>query len=177
MKILSTVFLLLVTSFRLADGFYGLSFTTVDGAKVAMSTLAGKKVILFAINGSHPDLTTLRYVDSIGVQDQDSVAVLAFPALDLDSTATSPALSRMRDSLGLHLLIAQPVWVQKGAGAGQDPVFQWLTSISQNGHFNRDVEEEGQLFVVSRHGMLYSIVNRNMVHAILTNVINTGVRE
>jgi len=160
-----------------AGDFYDLSFTASNGNVISLRSFTGKKVIIFPFNGRHPDLQTLRILDSVAVKNQDSVVVLAFPALDFDSTATIQMVDKMHDSLGLHLTAGQPVWAEKTSSRGQDPIFQWLTSMDQNHHFNRDVEEEGQLFVISKRGMLYSVINKDLAPTLLKRAIETNVKE
>lgn len=177
MKILIKTLFFLSALVRPAGDFYDLSFTASNGSVISLRSFTGKKVIIFPINGRHPDLQTLRILDSVAVKNQDSIVVLGFPALDFDSTATTQMVGKMHDSLGLHLTFGQPVWAGKTSLRGQNPIFQWLTSMDQNHHFNRDVEEEGQLFVVSKRGMLYSVINKDLAPALLKRVIATNVKE
>lgn len=177
MKMTIIVVALLAGALSSTSPFYRLSYTSLDGTQVSMFTLTNRKIILFPFKGAHPDVALLRFLDSVGTKNKDSVTILAFPALELDSSATIPAVTRMHDSLGLKLAMAQPSRVQKSAGPAQNPVFQWLTSMDQNKHFNRDVEEEGQLFFISRRGNLYSVINKSAARAVTMRVIQTAVKE
>lgn len=177
MKYMIVFFALLTMSSRFSGSFFDLSFTGLDGKTVATSVLKGKKVIVFAFNGVHPDWRMLKSMDSIQRANADSVTVLAFPGLEFDSSASTQRVTSIRDSLRLQLLIAQPSRVTKASGTGQIPLFQWLTSVQGNGHFNRDVEEEGMLFVVSSGGTLYSIINWGLVGPVLPRSLRAVVKE
>jgi glutathione peroxidase-family protein len=177
MKHIIVAMIIFLNCFIRGASFYNLSYTRLDGTSISLSTYQGKKVIVFPFNGIAPDISMLRYMDSVFRVHQDSVVVLAVPGLEFDSTANSDVLSNLHDSLGLQFTMAQPVKVEKGSGAGQAPLFQWLTTMTINGHFNRDVEAPGQLFVISKKGTLYSVINSTLYRSVLGGVINTTVRE
>ena len=154
------------------SGFYSLSCTRLDGSSMALSSLQGKKVLLFAFNGSNPNWGMLKAVDSIQKLHADSMAVIAFPALDFDSAVNATYLGKIHDSLGLGLTFAQPGFVKRQAGQQQLALFQWLTSMTGNGHFNRDVEKEGQIFIVNGKGTLYSIIEEQTYRWALLRILS-----
>lgn len=158
----------------LGTSIYDLSFTRLDGTTVNMGDFRGKKLIVFAFNSRKPDKGLLQRLDSVQRRISDSVVLIAIPALDLDSTSDLPSLTHLKDSLGLVLNIGQPTYVRKASGASQMPLFQWLTSVSQNTHFDRDVEEEGMLFFVNTKGELYSIINNGLSQALLPEILQKG---
>jgi glutathione peroxidase-family protein len=158
-KILITL-LLPLSLLSPGSSFYSLSYTRIDGTVIPFSTLQGKKVVLLAFDGIRTDWGLLRAVDSLQKLRPDSLAVIAFPALDFDTGVNVSYLQHIHDSLGLGLPLAAPGYVQRRAGQGQQSVFQWLTTMSQNTHFNRDVEADGQLFIVSGKGTLYAVIQK-----------------
>jgi glutathione peroxidase-family protein len=170
-------FLILSLSKVVGQGFYGFSYTALNGSTVSTSAYGGKRVIVFAFAGGHPDTSMLLYMDSVYVQHQDSIAVIAFPALDLDSTVTTGGLTNLWASMHLHMNVAQPVAVQKGSGTNQIPLFQWLTTMDQNTHFGRDVEGDGQLFVISKKGSLYGVIIKNGSRLVLSGVIGMNTNQ
>jgi glutathione peroxidase-family protein len=52
-------------------------------------------------------------------------------------------------------------------GENQHPLFKWLTHLNKNTHFDRDVEETGQLFIISKKGTLYGILGRQVSTALV----------
>jgi glutathione peroxidase-family protein len=161
---------LIASANAFGGNFYSLSFTRLDGTTVSTSGYKGKKVIIYVFNGGHPNLGTLLAMDSIQRSNVDSVVVLAFPALDFDSSVKSRSLKALSDSLGLSLVMAQPCRAKRAAAA-QHPLFSWLTTISANSHFGRDVEDDGMLFVISKQGSLYAVINGGMYPAVLPQVL------
>jgi glutathione peroxidase-family protein len=175
MKLLFSLLLFALFPVRNAGNFFTLSFTRLDGTVVSTSAYQGKRVIVFAFNGAHPNISILHAMDSIQKANPDSLMVLAFPALEFDSSANVQTVTSVRDSMGLSLIIGQPCSVTKASGSAQIPLFQWLTSIQGNGHFSRDVEEEGMMFIVGKRGTLYSVINAGLYTAILPKVLKVSV--
>jgi glutathione peroxidase-family protein len=172
MKLVLIAYLYPLLFLPAGGSFYSLSCTRLDGSMIALSSLQGKKVLLFAFNGSNPNWGMLRAIDSIQKLHADSMSVIAFPALDFDSAVNTIYLGKMHDSLGLHLTFAQPGFVKRKAGQRQLVLFQWLTSMTGNGHFNRDVEKEGQIFVVDGKGTLYSIIEEQTYRWALPKILS-----
>jgi|GEM_PF-3863112 len=153
---------------------YDVSFTQLDGTTLNMGAFRGKKLVIFAFNGRNPSRGLLQRLDSVQRANADSVVLIGVPALDLDSTAQAPSLDHLKDSLGLVMYIGHPSYVRKSSGAAQIPLFQWLTSVGQNTHFDRDVEEEGMLFFVNTSGELYAIINNGLSRALLPEILKKG---
>lgn len=151
--------------------FYSFSFSRLDGTTTSTSAYQGKKVIIYVFNGGNPNRATLLAMDSIQRANVDSVVVLAFPALDFDSSANSGSLKKLSDSLGLSMVMAQPCRVKRSAAGAQQPLFRWLTTTSANTRFGRDVEDDGMLFVISKQGSLYGVINGGLYSAVLPQVL------
>src|SRR5258707_11085064 len=100
-------------AFSFGGNFFTLSYTALNGSTVNPSAYTGKKVIVFAFNGSHPDIAMLHILDSLQRAKGDSIQVLGFPALEWDSAVTVQKLTHLRDSMGLTIALAQPARVQK----------------------------------------------------------------
>jgi glutathione peroxidase-family protein len=162
---------LLASVNTLGGNFYSLSFTRLDGTTIPTTKFQGKKVIIYVFNGGHPNRGTLLAMDSIQRANVDSVVVLAFPALDFDSSAKSASLKVLSDSLGLSMVMAQPCRVKRAAAGAQQPLFRWLTTASANTRFGRDVEDDGMLFVISKQGSLYGVINGGLYSAVLPQVL------
>ena len=166
------ILLLLIASANTpASNFYSFSFTRLDGRTISTSSYQGKKVIVFVFKGGNPNRATLLAMDSIQRANVDSVVVLAFPALDFDSSANSASLKVLSKSLGLSMVMAQPCRVKRSAAGAQQPLFRWLTTASANTHFGRDVEDDGMLFVISKQGSLYGVINGGLYSAVLPQVL------
>ena len=174
MKLYFAILLFFLAHTFPGDGFYNLSFTRLDGTTVNFSSLQGKKLILFGFNAAQPDWNALQSIDSLRLLRPDSIVVIGFPALDFDTAVTvdTAYLGKVHDSLGLQLMLAEPGSVHRSAGQGQLSVFQWLTAMARNGHFNRDVEADGQLFIISSKGTLYGVIEKRCIKTVIKQVLS-----
>ena len=176
MKPIFIYLVLLLFPAAAGDSFYNLTFTGIGSVPISCLGFQGKRVVVVAFNGAQPDWGMLRSLDSLQKQQPASLAVLAFPAMDLDSGFSAANLAHVHDSLGLTLSLGLPGYVKKSAAVSQLPVFQWLTNMSRNTHFNRDVEADGQMFVISPKGTLYSVIEKTSYSWLLPNVLSATVQ-
>src|SRR5437016_2445425 len=91
---LITFFLL---SFITVSSVYDISVTSLDGTTINLSSYRGKKILVYEFDGSSPDSSQLRYLDSL--QRIDSLQVIAIPATDFGSSASLQDLNNLKDSL------------------------------------------------------------------------------
>jgi glutathione peroxidase-family protein len=171
MKLFLFGMLILWGTWSSGGAFYDLSYNAADGSIIKMSAFKGITVIVIPFNAAQPDWGTLGAVDSLVRLHPDSIAAIAFPAMDFDSAINMAALHHIHDSLGLKLTIAQPGYVKRSAGSSQLAVFQWLTNVQLNTHYNRDVESDEQLFLVSAKGTLYGILGKKYCRSRLSAVL------
>lgn len=146
-------------SFLPDSGFYSISVNRPGGGQISMSQYRGRKVLIVPFNAIIPDTNQLIMLDSIQRKDSGLV-VLAIPAGDISGDASDTTLNNIKNSLGVSLVMTRSVPVRRSSGNNQHPLFKWLTSVAQNTHFDRDVEQEGQLFFINEKGTLYGILNK-----------------
>jgi glutathione peroxidase-family protein len=162
-------------------GIYSLYFNTPDGNAIALSSFAGHKILIVVFNPSTADYSQLKRLDSVQT-DSPSVKILAIPGTELakgysDSVTMiqDSSLTSMRSRLGLSLLIARAMYVNKADSSIQHPLFNWLTHVGQNTHFDRDVDSEGQLFFINENGVLYGVLPKNTSKEKIEQVLNTHI--
>jgi hypothetical protein len=93
---------------------------------------------------------------------------IAIPTGEFDGSVKMQDLRELKKNISI--LISQPLNVRKTSGA-QHPLFAWLTKSSENGHFNKDVAGEGQLFFISAKGTLYSVLPGNTPYKTINKVM------
>jgi hypothetical protein len=69
------------------------------------------------------------------------------------------------------------MYVQKQDSVWQSPLFNWLTHVGQNTHFDRDVDAEGQLFFINERGILYSIMPKGTTKDQIENILSTTLLQ
>ncbi|MEI9942914.1 MAG: hypothetical protein WDN26_01715 [Chitinophagaceae bacterium] len=150
------------------SGFYDISFETLEGATVQTSAYKGKKIVIAVISASQESLPLIHYLDSLQ-RTTDSIKVIAVPTGDFGGNVNLADLSNLKANLGI--VITKPLSV-KIESTGQHPLFAWLTDMQQNKHFNMDVAGEGQVFIISAQGTLYSVLPKSTPTRIITRIVS-----
>lgn len=162
---------------------YEISIEKLEGKQQYLSEYRGKKMLIALITDPAVEVGILQCLDSIQNVHGDSLVVIAVPAIDFEPGAAQDSLptkkevndrkllKELKDSLKLDLLIAKPVRVKKSSGGRQHALFNWLTHASENIHFDEEITEGGQLFLVSEKGQLYAQLDWKVPPDIINEVI------
>lgn len=166
---LSIIFLSAVTS-----SFYDIKFEALDGTIIKTSSYKGKKVVIALLSANASGLGMVTYLDSIQKANK-SVQVIIIPTGDFDGSVSAQDLKSLKKNISL--LVTKPLKVKKSNGNLQHPLFVWLTQVKENKHFDMDVQSEGQLFIVSERGTLYSVLPKDTPRNIISKVIDEPFTE
>lgn len=166
---LMLIILKLFSLFIAGISFYTININTLDGKPVNMFGLPGKKVLIVSFNQSSACAAQLLQLDLLQHTDS-SIQVIATPAIDFGSYSNTDSLQNFKDSLGLNINITQPMQVKKGES--QDPLYQWLTQVDNNNHFDSDIASEGRIFIINEEGVLYAITGQNIATSELIQLLN-----
>jgi len=62
-------------------------------------------------------------------------------------------------------------------GTSQHPLLKWVTNKPENGHFEHDVDESGDLFVISETGRLFAVLKQGSLPAanVMHDILNMQV--
>lgn len=101
--------------------------------------------------------------------------VIAVPALDFGKSENNSDYAKLVNELSLDFVVAKAVHTRKSAGPKQHSLFKWLTDVNENSHFNYDVETIGQLFIVSKNGVLYSVLGAGVTKDVLKQVLGQNL--
>ena len=175
MKFIIFFFAIFFFSFIEDSSVYDVTVTNLDGSSIILSTYKGKKMLIYEFDGSNPDSSQLKYLDSL--QRIDSLHVIAVPATDFGPSVTTASLSTLRDSLQLSYPLSQPATVQKITGTSQIPLFHWLTNVSENTHFDDEVDQPGKMYLISEQGILYAVLGAATSKDIIGQVVKQVVSE
>ncbi len=162
--------------FSMQSSIYTIQVDTIEGTATSMASFAGRKIVISPFNASTPDIAWLQHLDSLQMGN-DSIQVIAVPANDLTSAGNDAKLSSLKNSLGLHITMLQSTTVKKSAGSNQNLLLKWLTDVNENGHFDVDVLAEGQMFIVSSNGILYSVLDNDVPDDILNQILNQNISQ
>jgi hypothetical protein len=154
------------------SSIYDLSFSTRDNNRLSLKMFKGKKIIILpTINSRNEIESNIRFCDSLTNRFDNLVAII-LPVIDVS------AVNIMAESLQLSVKRPDNVWVvapcngSKKSRQKQDELTRWLTNVSENKHFDSDIQAVGQFFLIGERGDLYSVLQRDIPTSILTEVIN-----
>lgn len=167
---LSTVFL----NTSAGVSFYNIKFESLDGTIIKTSSYQGKKVVVTVVSANAAGVSLVRFLDSIQKVNA-SVQVVAIPTNDFDESISVQDLKDLKKNISI--VVAKPLKVKKGNGTLQHPLFTWLTQAKENLHFDLDVTGEGQVFVISAKGTLYSVLPKDVPMAVIGKVISQPFNE
>lgn len=165
----------LITVLWWQGSIYNIDVQPIEGGSpVSLSSFANKKIVITTIRSVNPDTAQLNFLDSLQRADT-SLKVIAVPSTDIGGAGNDNTIAGLKAALSLGFIITRSARVQKNAGSDQYPLFKWLTHVNENGHFDMDANATGQLFVVSRNGILYSVLGSDVPAAILAQVLNQNI--
>lgn len=172
---MKAIFIILSAFFALNTGgiFYNVPVTLADGSPMQLSECLDKKVIIATFDAFAPDTIRLQTLDSLQSANGDSVIVLAIPSKDFSDSIYSRSADSLIQSLALTLHVTQPMYVKKGSR--QDSLPRWLTHVTENTHFDYDIDSPNKLFVVNEHGILYAIESDSLSVAYVNAVLHRDV--
>jgi glutathione peroxidase-family protein len=138
------------------SSLYDLNVQSISGSTVYMNSFRGSKIAVVIFNPAATNTSFLRSIDSL-TRINTELKIIAVPAKEFGATTTS-SLVTLSQSFSSSVMMIRPCYVKKNAGANQEPLVKWLTSLSENGHFDNDVIGAGQVFLVNRSGVLYGVI-------------------
>lgn len=140
------------------DSIYGISFQDIHNSQVAMTQFSGKKIVVSVINAASPDELQLKMLDTLQKKHSTKVKVIAIPISNFGQAVSNDSLIAISTRLNLGYVIAKTDKGKKADGGQQHKLLKWLTHITENTRFDRDVEEAGQMFVISEAGVLFAVM-------------------
>lgn len=145
------------------SSLYDMQFKSLDTGTIDMSSYKSKKLIIVEFHAGKPNYAQLLSLDTLYRQHKNNLSVIAVPVADFGQAMPEKDLIKLvRDSLKLSYPVTAVSNAQKKQGYGQHSLLQWLTSKAKNRHFDADVEEEGQLYVISETGILYAVLKQKI---------------
>jgi len=160
------ILLMIFLCFLAAAGFsqrsiYEMTVTGFDARSYPLSTVQGRTVMIFLLpaTATADDSAFLVRVDSITLGHAGSLQTIAVPSLEdgYGGDSTHSLLNWCRSALDTSIVVSQPLYTHKSSGNLQDGLFQWLTKVSGNTHFDDEVAGACQIYFVDGSGGLYGV--------------------
>lgn len=110
---------------------------------------------------STPDRKQLLSLDSLYKSRSSSLQVIGVPVSNSDATIQKSALIKLlRDTLGISFIVSDIGKAKKSFNNNQHALLNWITHVSSNKHFDKDIADDGQMFLITRTGILYATLGR-----------------
>jgi glutathione peroxidase len=139
------------------SNLYEISFEGLDNNQINMLDYKGKKIIIVECDAAKPDRKQLLALDTLYKNDSSRLVVIAIPVSDFGSNPSKAEIKKLwQDTLKLSYVITKISKAKKTNGSAQHKVLRWLTGKDQNNHFDTDVDNDGELFVISEQGRLFA---------------------
>ncbi len=155
-------FSLIAAAFFMPGGIHNYSVTPIEGGNQSLADYEGKKILVITlpVQQSAAADSLLYCLDTLATAHISTLGVIAIPSREEGYTdeMKTELLSWYRSKLGNHILITEGMYTRKTSGAGQHPLFQWLTHHSQNGTFDIDETGPGAKFFANGQGKLFSVL-------------------
>ncbi|SDX69911.1 glutathione peroxidase [Hydrobacter penzbergensis] len=162
-KILLLLFVFICSYSIPEKSIYALKFKSLDREDIDMASYKGKKILVAVFNAGNPDRKLLRSLDTLFRETQTILSIIAVPAEDFSTAMPEKMLvSLLRDSLNLSYPVTAIRRVKKNNENAQHPLLQWLTSKDNNQHFDEDVEDGGQMYIVNETGILFANIKKGV---------------
>jgi glutathione peroxidase-family protein len=145
------------------SGIYDYSVPKIEGGSQSLFAYASKRLLVVTLpvqSNGHAD-SLLYSLDTLAAAHQATHQVIAVPAIEDGFSAANKTILQQwyRSKLGSYVLITDGLYTRKTSGEQQHNIFQWLTRVSNNQKFDRDVEGPGQQFYVKPNNKLYGMLH------------------
>ncbi len=154
---------------------YKIQFTSIDDQNISMSNFEGKRILVVSIKAPKAGVAEFKYLDSLQNAVSD-LQIIIVPVIDEFRQTGKTAVSAAKRLLKSNVIVAQSSQVRKNAEKYQHPLFQWLTSASNNAHFDMD-GKPGQYYLISAEGTLYGVLDNDAPHEVLEQFLQINFDE
>lgn len=139
---------------------YGFSISSAEGNQHSLQEYSGKNilVVILPVTRNTYDSLYLKWVDSVAESHKTDLKVIAVPSYE-DGYTNTPSYGLdafYKRNLNGRVLISNGLNTHKTSIA-QHSLFAWLTNVTQNMHFDKDVSGAGQMFFVNANGVLHGV--------------------
>lgn len=147
-----------------AVNIFDLQFKSIDNILINMSDYQNKHLVVVEFDASNPDRDVLQSLDSLYKTDTENIKIIAVPCLDFGYPANIENMRKLLlDTLNLSFSITDTGFAKKKSTSNQHILMKWITTQSENGHVDNDITEAGQLFIISKKGLLYASLSRQNI--------------
>jgi glutathione peroxidase len=148
--------LILMGALFFTTSIYNLSYTTIDGATQSMNAYQGKKILLVNIATNSAKVGQLAQLQQLQQLFPDSLVVIGFPdnSFGFESRTNAQIKTFCEQNYGVTFKLAAKNNV---TGSGIQPIYNWLTTKTENGMMGEPVKADFQKYLINEQGMLIGV--------------------
>jgi len=147
---------LFLISVFVSTSIYSVHFNNIDGNDQSFSFCQGKKILIVNIATGSQRVNQLAGLQQLQEQYSDSLVIVAFPSNSFghESRSNSEIKTFCQSQYNVSFVLGE-----KGNVTGENKlaIYNWLTSVSDNGVMNSVVSGDFQKFLVDKNGSLIGV--------------------
>jgi glutathione peroxidase len=158
-KIIISLFIMLAPLISLSQNqsVYNIKSKSLDKGNIQLADYTGKKIIITVFDAAEPDKAYLLSLDTLYRANKGKLTVIAIPVEDFHANADEKKLKKQLFSdWGISYPICAVSKAKKQHGNNQQELLQWLTRKEMNKKIDKDVQNDGEIFVLNEKGLLYA---------------------
>jgi len=148
---------ILISSLLLNSSIYSLTVSDTDGANIPFSSFQHKTLLIVNI-ATNDSVRTAQLAGLQQLQQQfgDSLVIIGFPSNSFghESRTNAEIKQFCQSNYGVSFLLAAKGSVK---GANIQPVYNWLSKLSENGVMDNEVKGDFQKYLINRDGNLVGV--------------------
>lgn len=159
---------------------YTLTFNSLNKGNIKMDNYKGRKIIVVVCDAVTPDIKQLLSLDSFYRNNNKKVIVVAVPVEDFHSNSDEQKLKEtLIDQLSISYPVAAISKAKKSTGKAQHKLLEWLTKKEINKKMDKDVQGDGEIFVLNEKGELYARIDQKIgiSHPFFSKVLSKAVPQ
>jgi glutathione peroxidase len=140
----------------ISTSIYSLTFVDSNGATVSFSQFNNKKLLIVNIATGSARVSQLAELNQLYMLHKDSLNIIAFPSNDFgnENRDNTQIKSFCQSTYEVNFTLASKCSVN---GPGKVPVYDWLSSVSQNGIMNWTPTNDFQKVLIDKNGVIIGV--------------------
>jgi glutathione peroxidase-family protein len=144
-----------------SSNVHSIHFNGIDNSDIDMSIYKGRQILVVQFSALNPNRTQLISLDSLYKSRRESLQVIGIPVNDSDADIKKNSVVKLlRDTLKLSFVISDISKAKKRADNNQHSLLKWISHVDLNKHFDYDIEDGDQMYMISKTGILYALLAR-----------------
>lgn len=136
---------------------YQIQFKSLNKKTINMSAFKGKQILITVFDASDSNISYLRSLDNLYQLRKEKLEIIAIPLLDIGNGMKKSDLDYLlKVSSSFNYIITDISYSKKKDVNPQHPLLKWATNKDFNTHFDLEVKQAGEIFIIDKAGDLFA---------------------